>query len=112
MTIQEKVKEYILINKELVEMRKHIKEYKKKADLIDADIKEYMTNNDMDSISIPEGEIVMYQHKIAQTFKKDNILKSISSKIKDSKLSEEIAESIVNNKAFTTEDKIKAVIKK
>lgn len=112
MSIQEKVKEYVLINKELVEMRTHIKEYKKKSDALDKDIKEYMKTNDMDSIKVSEGEIVLYQHKITQTFKKDTIMQSISSKIKDPKLSEELADTIVNNKKFTTEDKIKAVIKK
>jgi hypothetical protein len=71
-----------------------------------------MTANDMDSISLKEGEIVMYSKKISQTFKKDVILEKIKEKLHDSQKAEELTDSILQNKKYIVEDKIKAVIKK
>ena len=111
-SIQAKFSEYINLNRELSNMRKQQKEVKNKAESLEKQIKEYMTNNDMDSISLKEGEIVLYSKKISQTFKKESIVEKLTEKLKDSQKAEELAQSIVSNKKFLVEDKIKAVIKK
>ena len=111
-TIQETFKKYIELQKQLTDMRKQQKIVKKNADTLELEIKEYMTKNEMDSISLKDGEIVLYARKIPQTFKKEVMMEKINERLKDSQKSEEIAQSILQNKQFIVEEKIKAVIKK
>ena len=111
-TIQETFQKYIELQKQLTDMRKQQKVVKKNADTLELEIKEYMTKNDMDSISLKDGEIVLYARKIPQTFKKEVMMEKINERLKDSQKSEEIAQSILQNKQFIVEEKIKAVIKK
>jgi DNA repair ATPase RecN len=110
--IQETFQKYLELQKQLTDMRKQQKIVKKNADTLESEIKEYMTKNNMDSISLKDGEIVLYARKIPQTFKKEVIMEKINEKLKDSQKSEELAESILQNKQFIVEDKIKVVIKK
>ncbi len=111
-SIQEKFAEYLNINKELAALRKTVKQYKQRVDTLEKEIKEYMTQNDMDSVSLKEGEIVLYAKKISQTFKKESIVEKLTEQLKDSQKAEELTQSILSNKKFVVEDKIKAVIKK
>lgn len=111
-TIQEKFKEYLELNKELVTLRKNLKEKKQYVDKLEKDIKEYMTNNNMDSISMKDGEIVLYSKKISQTFKKDTIVEKLTEQLKDSNKAEALTQCILENKKYIVEDKIKAVLKK
>ena len=111
-TIQETFQKYIELQKQLTDMRKQQKIVKKNADTLELEIKEYMTKNEMDSISLKDGEIVLYARKIPQTFKKEVMMEKINERLKDSQKSEEIAQSILQNKQFIVEEKIKAVIKK
>ena len=110
--IQEKLHKYLDLQKQLGEIRKQQNIIKKSLQNMEVDIKEYMTTNDMDSISLKDGEIVLYGKKISQTFKKEVMLEKINEKLKDSQKAEELTESILNNKQFIVENKIKAVIKK
>jgi DNA repair ATPase RecN len=110
--IQAQFAEYLNLNRELSKLRKQQKELKNKADNLEKQIKDYMTHNEMDSISLKEGEIVLYSKKISQTFKKDSIIEKLTEKLNDSQKAEELANSIISNKKFLVEDKIKAVIKK
>jgi DNA repair ATPase RecN len=110
--IQEKFQKYLEIQKQLAESRKQQKEWRKEIDSLESDIKEYMTKNDMDSISLKEGEIVLYAKKISQTFKKEVIMEKLNEKLKDTQKAEELTQSILQNKSFIVEDKIKAIIKK
>jgi hypothetical protein len=112
MTIQEDFTSYITINKELVALRKQQAELKKKAKVLEQQIKDYMINNMMDSISLKDGEIVLYDKKIPQTFKKESIVEKLTEQLKDSQKAEELTESILQNKKYVLENKIKAVIKK
>jgi hypothetical protein len=66
----------------------------------------------MDSISLKEGEIVLYPKKISQMFKKEVIMEKLTEELKDGKKAEELTQSILQNKRFVIEDKLKAVIKK
>ena len=66
----------------------------------------------MDSISLKDGEIVLYSRKISQTFKKETIVERLTEELKDNLKAEQLAQSILENKKFIVEDKIKAVIKK
>lgn len=110
--IQEKLQKYLEIQRQLTESRKQQKLYKNELDTLEKEIKEYMTKNDMDSISLKEGEIVLYSKKISQTFKKEVIMEKLTEQLKDSKRAEELTQSILQNKKFLLEDKIKAIIKK
>jgi hypothetical protein len=112
MSVQEDFTNYISINKELVGLRKQQAELKKKAKVLEQQIKDYMINNQMDSISLKDGEIVLYDKKIPQTFKKESIVEKLTEQLKDSQKAEELTESILQNKKYVLENKIKAVIKK
>ena len=110
--IQEKLLKFIEINKELAQLRMQQKLLKKQTSDLEIEIKDYMTANDMDSISLKDGEIILYSRKISQTFKKDTIVEKLTEKLKDSQKAEELTTSILENKKYTVEDKVKAVIKK
>lgn len=110
--VQEKFKEYLDLNKELSLLRKQLKEKKQVVDLLEKDIKNYMTDNNMDSIAMKDGEIVLYSKKISQTFKKDTIVEKLTEQLKDVQKAEALTQSIMQNKKFIVEDKIKAVLKK
>jgi DNA repair ATPase RecN len=109
----EKFNKYLEIQKELSELRKKQKECKKQLTTLEADIKEYMTQNDMDSISLKDGEIMLYAKKISQTFKRETISEKLAECLNcDEKKAETLADNILKNKKYLVEDKIKAVIKK
>lgn len=111
-SIQEKFSAFISVNKDLGSLRKQIKDLKNKADALEKEIKNYMTSNDMDSISTKDGEIVLYSRKISQTFKKETIVEKLTEKLNDSVKAEELTQSIMQNKKFLVEDKVKAIIRK
>ena len=108
----EKFQKYLEIQRSLAESRKQQKLWKKTLEDLEKDIKDYMTQNDMDSISLKDGEIVLYAKKISQTFKKEVIMEKLNEKLKDSQKAEELTQSILQNKRFIVEDKLRAVIKK
>ena len=112
-TIQDKFKLYIQLNKELVEFRKKQKDQKKILTKLEEDIQAYMTENGMDSINIKDGDIVIYQKKVNQAFKRPAMIECLKDKLNcnDDK-AEKLVESILTNKVFTVEAKIKATIKK
>lgn len=110
--IQKQLSQYIEYNKQSVSLRSQLKDLKKETQKLENEIKEYMTKNDMDSISLKDGEIVLYSRKISQTFKKETIVEKLTEELKDSSKAEQLAQSILENKKFIVEDKVKAVIKK
>jgi DNA repair ATPase RecN len=112
MDIQEKFQTFLDAQKKIQELRKEQKELKKEADKLEAEIKDYMTKNEMDSISLKDGEIVLYDRKISQTFKRENLVEKIKDELQDEQKAEKLVESIVSNKVFLLEKKIKANIKK
>lgn len=113
MDIQEKFKLYLELNKEIVEFRKKQREQKKVLDQLENEIHDYMNDNNMDSISLKDGEIVLYDRKVSQSFKRPAIVEKLTEKLKcDEKKAEDIAESILTNKVYTVEKKIKVNIKK
>ena len=67
----------------------------------------------MDSISLKEGEIVLYAKKISQTFKRDTIVEKLTKSLQcDESKAEALADNLIKNKTFVLEDKVKAIIKK
>jgi hypothetical protein len=110
--IQQQFQNYLDLHKSLSKMRKEQKETKILLDKLEKEIKEYMTENDMDSIALKDGEIMLYSKKVSQTFKKEVIMEKINEHLKDSQESERLTESILHNKKYILQDKIKAVIKK
>jgi hypothetical protein len=111
-SFNELFKEYIDLSKEIQNLRNQQKELKNKMTKIELLIKEYMKNNEMDSISLNEAEIVLYDKKISQTFKKETITEKLTEELSDPSKAEELAKSIVQNKKFLIENKIKVVMKK
>ena len=111
-SFNELFKEYIDLSKEIQNLRNQQKEVKNKMNKIELLIKEYMKNNEMDSISLNEAEIVLYDKKISQTFKKETITEKLTEELSDPSKAEELAKSIVQNKKFLIENKIKVVMKK
>ena len=109
---KEKLNKFMELQKNLQDLRKQQAEIKKLLVSSEKEIKEYMVQNNMDSISLNGGEIILYGKKIPQTFKKQVILDKLCEKLKDAQKAEELTESIINNKQFIVEDKIKVVVKK
>jgi len=111
-SIDAALNEYIDLISGLAALRKQVKEKKTQADALEKHIKEFMVKNKMDSIALKEGEIVIYSKKISQTFKKETIVEKLTEELKDSHKAEILTESILKNKKFIVEDKVKAVLKK
>jgi hypothetical protein len=113
MDIQEKFKLYIELNKEITEFRKKQRDQKKILDQLEKEIFEYMSNNNMDNISLKDGEIILYEKKVNQGMKKPAIVEKIVEKLKcDDTKAEELAVALLGNKIFTIENKIKVQIKR
>lgn len=109
--MNEGIQEYFdLINKRS-ELKKQEKELKTRITTLEKEIKAYMQENQMDSISLKEGQIILYERKISQTFKKDTLIERLTETLNDSNKAEELTQSILTNKKFVTEDKIRAVMK-
>ena len=110
--VQEQLESYIELQKVLSEYRKKLRDSKKQLDTMEKEIKTYMTNHNMDSIALPTGEIVLYSKKIPQTFKKESMVGTLSEKLNNQKQAEELVETILKNKTFLVEEKVRVIIKK
>jgi hypothetical protein len=112
-SIQEKFKLYIALQKEIKSFRIKQAEQKKVLQTLEADIQEYMLDQGLDNISLADGDIIIYQRKTNQAMKKPAMTEKIAEKLKctDEK-AEELAEALLGNKIFVVENKIKANIKK
>jgi hypothetical protein len=110
--IQEKFAEYFAISKELASLRKHQTTLKKKAESLEKDIKEHMTSNDLDSLSFKDGQIILYDRKNLQTFKKESMVECLKEELGDEHKAEKLAETIISNKIYKMEKKIKVNLKK
>lgn len=111
--IQEKLKLYLDLNKEITEFRKKQRDKKKIMEQLEKEIFDYMSTNNMDNISLKDGEIILYDKKISQSFKRPAIVEKLTEKLKcDEKKAEDIAESLLSNKVYSLEKKIKVNIKK
>lgn len=112
-TLNQKFELYIKLNKDISEFRKKQKEQKKILQALEEDIQQHMVDNNLTKIPLNDGDIVLYEKKTNQTFKKSTMTNKLSEILKvDESKAEKIAESIVSNKIFTTESKLKANIKK
>ncbi len=109
--ISDKLNTYFSLNKELLELRKKQKEHKGTLDKLEADIKQYMTDNNMDSIVLNGGSIVLYERKVSKTFKKETIAEKLSETLGDQDKAENLAENIVSNKVFDLKPCIKVKLK-
>lgn len=110
---QEKIKAYMQLNKEIAELRKSQGEKKKSLQILESDIKEYMEKNEMDSISTKDGDIVLYDRKVNQSFKKETMVDKLTEELKgDDKKAEKLVDSIISNKVFTVQKTLKANLKK
>lgn len=113
MDIQEKLKLYVELNKEITEFRKKQRDQKKVLDQLEKEIFDYMSDNNMENISLKDGDIIIYDKKVSQSFKRPAIVEKLTEKLRcDEKKAEDIAESLLTNKVYTLEKKIKVNIKK
>jgi hypothetical protein len=113
MDIQEKLKLYVELNKEISEFRKKQRDQKKVLDQLEKEIFDYMSDNNMENISLKDGDIIIYDKKVSQSFKRPAIVEKLTEKLRcDEKKAEDIAESLLTNKVYTLEKKIKVNIKK
>jgi hypothetical protein len=115
--MNENTTEYLKIHKELSELRKTQSKQKKRLVELEGIIKTYMQDNNLDSLQCANGgEIKLYDKKIPQTFKKENIINKLTEKLHNTNLKgtsvEDLTESILKNNVFVTEEKIKAIVKK
>ena len=110
-----KIDEYISIHKELNEIKKKQTKLKKIVKDLESDIKEYMQNNNTSVVKSTSGyEIILYDKKIPQTFKKENVINKLSEKLQNVKMNvsvDELADSIFKNDVFVVEEKIKPNLK-
>lgn len=112
MDIQEKFKLYIELQKEIAVFRKKQTDQKKVLQNLEKEIHEYMTTNDMENITLKDGEIILYERKVSQSFKRPAMIEKITEELKcDEAKAEKLAESILTNKVFTLEKKLKANLK-
>ena len=113
LSIEDKFKLYLNLNKEIAEFRKYMNAKKKLLLNLEDSIKEYMKENEMDSINCADGEIILSDFKVSQTYKKETIIDKLTEKLKgNNELAENLADSIITNKVFLTSKKLKAKLKK
>lgn len=110
--MNEKIDNFIAMHKEMSELRKKQSNLKKMIAGLDVEIKKYMEENDISLLKSPNGgEIKLYDKKIPQTFKKENIVNKLNEKLQNVPLKDtsvnDLAESIFNNTVFVVEKKIK-----
>lgn len=111
-TMQSIICEYFESVNESKELRSKQKILKKKIDDVQNKIKKYMIENDINNLSFEQGDIVLYEKKIPQTFKKENIIETLTEELKDTEKATEITQTILSNKKFLVENSVKAVVKK
>jgi len=116
-SLNEVLNEYLKLHKELSELRKTQSKQKKRFMELEGLIKKYMQDNGTNSLQASGGtEIKLYEKKIPQTFKKENIINKLTEKLNNTNLHgtsvEDLTESILKNNVFVTEEKIKAIVKK
>lgn len=115
--MNDKIDEYISMYKELNELKKKQTNLRKMIKELDDDIKKHMRDNELSVLqSSNGGEILLYNKKIPQTFKKENIINKLNEKLQDIHLNntsvDDLADSIFKNDVFVIEEKIKPNLKK
>jgi hypothetical protein len=101
--------------KELIEKTEQIKDYKKIISKINKDIKtlngkikEWMENNDKETITYQGMEIRLVDKHISQSFKKEVIQEKLMEELNvPSEQCEQIADRIINNKKFIVKKVLK-----
>ena len=110
--INVKLQQYINLQKEILEFKKKQKENSKILFALEKDIKDYMETNNTDSIPFQDGEIVLYERKINQAFKKRNLTKKLKDTLHiDVDKASEIANTIIKDKVFNVQPRIKLELK-
>jgi hypothetical protein len=110
--MQDVITEYFDAVNESKELRSKQKILKKKIDDIQNKIKKHMIENDINNLSFEQGDIVLYEKKIPQTFKKEHIIETLTEELKDNEKATEITHTILSNKRFLVENSVKAIVKK
>lgn len=98
---------YLNLQNQLKELRKQQLEIKKQCANIEQELLTYMTDNNVDKLSYNQNEIILYDKKVNMTFKKENLVDTISQELKDAAKAETIVEKIVSNKVFDTHKSVK-----
>lgn len=106
--MKEEIKELVEKTEQIKDYRKIISKINKEVRALNEKIKEWMENNNKDSISYDGNEIKLVEKHISQSFKKDVISEKLMEELNaPSEKCQELAESIVNNKKFIVKKIIK-----
>lgn len=111
-TIQDQLAEYLELNKQQETLRQKQKDLKERATELECAIKDYMAKHEMDTISLSGGEIVLYKKRVPQTFKKEVMIETLTETLQNRPQAERLANTILQNKKFIEENKIRVVLKK
>ncbi len=108
MSINDTVNEFLQNTKEITTLRKQITIFTKQNKQLEEAIKNYLTTNNMDSISLESGQVFVYDKKINATLKPENMALSIKNELScDDVKAEKIVKSIVDNKVFNVQKSLK-----
>lgn len=106
--INDKVDEFLDNTKEISTLRKQITIFSKKNKELENEIKSYLINNNLDSISLANGEVFIYDKKINDTFKSENMINNIKTELScDDNKAEKIVKSITENKSYSIQKGLK-----
>jgi seryl-tRNA synthetase len=114
--MNDKIDQYLSIHKELNELKKKQANLRKNLKMLDVEIKKHMQENNLNVLTSQSGGVItLYEKKIPQTFKKENIINKLSEKLQNVPLKNttvsDIADSLFQN-VFVIEEEIKPVLKK
>ncbi len=105
--MEQKINEYVQVAKELKDLKKIISKKSKNLKLLEKDIFNHMKENEIDTISYNDAQIILYNKKISQQFKKEHLLETMGMKLQNEDQAEELVDFLLQNKKFTTEPKIR-----
>jgi len=98
---------YLDLQNQLKELRKTQQDIKKQCANIEQELLSYMTENNVDKLTFKNNEIVLYDKKVNMTFKKENLVETLSQQLKDTEQAEKLVDTIVSNKVFDTHKSVK-----
>ena len=101
------VAEYIDISTQISDATKHASVLKKQRVQYQQTIIEFMKEHGLDELNTQEGTLVRKTSKTVTAVKKDSVRNQIQAFVKDNKLTEEIVDSIYQNREVKEKDVLK-----
>ncbi len=104
------LKEYIELNRQMHELKKATKELKKKTDVLEESVMKYMTDEELDFLTMEGAELTRYEKKILKKTSKEEMLSNLSKELKQDKLKIQKIMQNTTNQNTVTEPKLKIKI--